>query len=320
MRAVRGVPGVSEASFSAVTPVSENTWDTVIENPAGLSLAESDRRVYRNDVSPAWFATYGIPFLAGRDFSAVDQAKTPNVAIVNEAFARRYFPGGNPVGQRIREVGDPRDPMPALTIVGLVKDAVYLSLREDSAPTIYLPASLATAVSVRAETTNPAALESAVRSAIARVDQDLSLTIRPLASDFAVFVAKERILALLAGFFGALALLLSAIGLYGVVSHGVGARRAEIGIRMALGATPVSVIALVVRRIAFLMSIGVLAGVPISIWSARSVSALLFGLQPYDPATYLSAAAMLLTAGAAAAWVPARRAARMNPAITLRAE
>jgi predicted permease len=320
VRAVRALPGVVDASFSAVTPVSNNTWDTVIENPAGLSLSEADRRVYRNEVSPAWFATYGIPVVSGRDFTPLDQGRTPTVAIVNESFARQYFAGRNPIGQTIREVGSPPDATPPLTIVGLVKDAVYVSLREGPMPTMYVPALLASAVSVRAETTAPAALASTVRAAIAGVDSDLALTIRPLANDFALFVARERILALLAGFFGVLALFLSAIGLYGVVSYGVSARRAEIGIRMALGASPFSVVGLVVRRTILLISIGVLVGVPISLWSARSVSALLFGLQAYDPATYLSAVGVLLGVGVAAAWAPARRAVRINPAIALRVE
>ena len=161
---------------------------------------------------------------------------------------------------------------------------------------------------------------SSVRAAIGDVDRDLSLSIRPLASDFALFVARERILALLSGFFGALALLLSAIGLYGVVSYGVGARRSEIGIRMALGAGQFEVVWLAVRRVALLVSIGVLVGVPVSMWSMRSVSALLFGLQAHDLTTYLSAVLVLMAVGVAAAWVPARRAARINPAIAFRAD
>ncbi|MEP6917183.1 MAG: ABC transporter permease, partial [Acidobacteriota bacterium] len=105
VEAVRALPGVTGASFSAVTPVSQSTWDTIIDNPVGLSRSESDRRVYRNNVSTGWFATYGIPFVSGRDFTVLDQASEPTVAIVNEAFVRRYFAGRNPIGQTIREVG-----------------------------------------------------------------------------------------------------------------------------------------------------------------------------------------------------------------------
>ena len=320
LEAVRALPGVADASFSAVTPVSNNTWDTLIENPVGLSLSKEERRVYKNEVSPAWFSTYGIPFVSGRDFDLREQTRNPTVAIVNEAFVRRYFGGKNPIGQTIREIGGPNDPTPALAIVGVVKDAVYVSLRDGPTPTMYLPARLGSAVSVRAANGAPAELSSSVRAAIGDVDRDLSLSIRPLASDFAVFVARERLLALLSGFFGALSLLLSAIGLYGVVSYGVGARRTEIGIRMALGASQFRVVWLVVRRVALLVTIGVLVGVPISVWGMQSVSALLFGLQAHDPTTYVSAVVVLMAVGVAASWVPARRAARINPAITLRAE
>jgi putative ABC transport system permease protein len=318
VEAVRALPGVADASFSAVTPVSNNTWDTLIENPVGLSLAREDRRVYRNEVSPSWFSTYGIPFVSGRDFAVRDRARTPTVAIVNEAFVRRYFAGKPPIGQTIRESGGPDERMPALTIVGVVKDAVYESLREVPTPTMYVPSLFGTAVSVRVANGSPAELIASVGAAIADVDRDLSLSIRPLASDFAIFVARERILALLSGFFGVLALLLSAIGLYGVVSYGVGARRTEIGIRMALGASRFRVVWLVVRRVALLVGIGVIAGVPISLWSMQSVSALLFGLQAHDPMTYLSAILVLMAVGVAAAWLPARRASRINPAIALR--
>ena len=320
LEAVRALPGVADASFSAVTPVSDNTWDTLIENPVGLSLSREERRVYKNEVSPAWFSTYGIPFVSGRDFDLREQTRNPTVAIVNEAFVRRYFGGKNPIGQTIREIGGPNDPTPALAIVGVVKDAVYVSLRDGPTPTMYLPARLGSAVSVRAGNGAPVELISSVRAAIGDVDRDFSLSIRPLASDFAVFVARERLLALLSGFFGALSLLLSAIGLYGVVSYGVGARRTEIGIRMALGASQFRVVWLVVRRVALLVTLGVLAGVPISVWGMQSVSALLFGLQAHDPTTYLAAVVVLMAVGVAASWIPARRAAKINPAITLRAE
>ncbi|MEO8077100.1 MAG: FtsX-like permease family protein [Acidobacteriota bacterium] len=264
-------------------------------------------------------ATYGIPFVSGRDVTVLDQASEPTVAIVNEAFVRRYFAGRNPIGQTIREVG-PENRPPASTVVGLVKDAVDSSLREVAPPIMYVPSAFGSSLSVRTDTGSPGDLARSVRAAIAAIDQDLSLTIRPLANDFTVIVARERILALLSGFFGGLALLLSAIGLFGVVSYGVGARRAEIGIRLALGASQFSVVGLVVRRVAVLVAAGLIVGLPVSIWSARLVSGLLFGLHDSDPTTYLSAVALLVAVGGAGAWAPARRAARINPAITLRAE
>ena len=303
-----------------MTPVSKNEWDTTIENPRGVSLDEEHRRVYKNEVSPGWFRTYGVPLVSGRDFSDQDQRRPQAVAIVNEAFARQYFEGRNPIGQTIREVGSPADPQPELTIVGLVRDAVYLSLRDVPPPTMYLPAAFGSgAVSVRAETRAPAQLSPAVAAAIAGVDRDLGVSIRPLADDFAVFVARERLLMLLSGFFGVLALLLAGLGLYGVVSYAVGARRTEIGIRMALGSSRASVVGLIVRRVGILMSLGVLIGLPASVWSGQLLSSLLFDVSPTDPLTQTTAILILVTVGVVAAWAPARRAAGVNPATTLKA-
>ena len=317
--AIRSLPGVSEVSFSAVTPVSNNEWDTTIENPRGLALEEKDRRVYKNEISPRWFQTYGVPMVSGRDFSDEDQKQPQAVAIVNEAFARRYFDGRNPIGETIREVGSPADPQPELTIVGLVRDAVYVSLREVPPATMYLPAAGSGTISIRAESRTPARLGPAVMAAIAGVDRDLGVSIRPLADDFAGFVARERMLMLLSGFFGVLALLLAGLGLYGVVSYGVGARRTEIGIRMALGSSRASVVGLIVRRVAILMSLGVLIGLPASIWTGYLLSSLLFDVSPADPLTHAAAVLILVAVGVVAAWAPARRAAGVNPAITLKA-
>jgi hypothetical protein len=272
-------------------------------------------------MAPGWFATYGTPLLIGRDFTRLDQVEPQRVAVVNETLARRYFGGRNPVGLTIREVGSPSDPKPPLTIVGLVRDSVYLSLRESPAPTMYLPTAFGSgSLSVRAESRSPGQLIPLVTAAIAGVDRDLGLTLRPLAENLASSAARERLLALLAAFFGVLALLLAGVGLHGVVSYRVGAHRKEIGIRLALGASRGSVVALVVRRIAMLMGIGVLIGVPAGIAIARVSAGLLFGITPYDPLTHASAVLMLAAVGVAAAWAPARRAAHLNPATTLRAE
>jgi hypothetical protein len=131
---VRSLPGVSGAALSVVTPVSDTEWDTLIRNPPGLSLPESERVVMQNFVSPGWFEVYGIRFVAGRDFIQSDISESSNVAIINQTMARRYFEGGNPVGRTIQETGSPGEPRQPLTIVGIVKDSVYLSLREEPRP------------------------------------------------------------------------------------------------------------------------------------------------------------------------------------------
>ena len=318
---IRALPGVAEASLSAVIPVSNNEWDTIIENSSGLSLSESERRVEKNVVRPHWFATYGTPFVAGRDFTAADLTQTPTAVIINEALARRFFGGVNAIGHTLREVGDPTDSAPALTIVGVVKDAVYLSLRDVPPPTMYVPMAYGMgSISVRVQAGSPAHLVPSVTAAIVGADRDLALTIHLLADNLRVFVARERLLALLSAFFGVLALLLAGLGLYGVVSHAVGARRTEIGIRIALGASAASVVGLVVRRVAVQVGLGLLLGVPASVWGGQFASALLFGVEPRDPVMLASAVLALVTVGVAASWLPARRAARVDPALTLRAD
>ncbi len=317
---VRVLPGVREASLSSVTPVSNNEWDTVIDNPAGLSLPESERRVYKNLVSSRWFATYGIPLVAGRDITPSDVIPSPAVVVVNEALVRRYFPGTNPIGRTLHEVDSPGDPMPMVTIIGVVKDAIYTSLRETPPPTMYEPGGFGFgSISVRAER-SPEALIQSVTQAIVAIDRDLALTVHPLASDVRTSLARERLLAALSGLFGALALLLAGVGLYGVVSYAVGARRTELGVRLALGASSAEIVGLVVRNVALQVGVGIAIGVPASLWASHLVSALLFDVQAGDLLTLASAIVLLAAVAAAASWVPARRVTRINLATTLRSE
>jgi ABC-type antimicrobial peptide transport system permease subunit len=161
-------------------------------------------------------------------------------------------------------------------------------------------------------------LASAIVSAIGSLDRDLSLTVRPLATDIRSSINRERLLASLAGVFGTLAVLLAGIGLYGVASQAVAARRAEIGIRLALGATERAVVGLVTRNVALMFAAGVLLGMVLSGWAASFVGSLLYGVEPRDPATMIGAAVVLMTVGVAAGWAPARRASRIDPSEVLR--
>jgi predicted permease len=318
--AIRALPGVADAAYSSNAPMSNNAWDTVLEPVGSAASPSQDRSVLKNEVSPQWFSTYGIPVIAGRDFSVVDQRSPQAVAIVNETLARRFF-DGDPIGRAIREVGGPGDPQPDLTIVGVVRDAVYTSLREGPPATMYLPSAHAFGpISVRAESKSPAYLIQAVMAAITEIDGDLKLSAHLLADDFSAAVARERMLAVLAALFGGLALLLAGVGLYGVVSYGVGARRTEIGIRISLGASRAGVVGLIVRRVAALMCVGVAVGVPISLVGTQYVSGLLFGVSAHDPATLGVAILALASVGLAAAWIPAQRAASINPTRALRAD
>jgi len=208
--------------------------------------------------------------------------------------------------------------------VGVVKDAIYLSPREVLPPTMYqsimqiknnLPG---VDLAVRAASGSPALLTRSLADAIMRVDPDLTLNFHPFARDIRAVTVQERVIAMLSGFFGALALLLAGLGLYGVMSYAVSRRRTEIGIRMALGAGPASASALVLRRVVLLVGVGILIGSAVSVWAVRFVSSLLYGLAPRDPGTLAGAAFVLAAVGALAGWLPARRAARIDPARVLR--
>jgi predicted permease len=324
LEAAAAVPGVASAALSAVTPISGSTWNNRIELPDGPALQEKERITYINLVSAGWFRTYATPMIAGRDFTPADTMGSSPVAVVNETFARKFAYGKIPVGSRVRQPGFAGRPTIDRQIVGYVRDAVYRSLREPVPPTMYIPYAQQPeppsfmSISVRAAAGRPALLTKPLAAALTDVNRDLAITFRPLEEQVNAALTQERIVAMLSGFFGGLALLLAALGLYGVTSYAVSRRRTEIGIRMALGAAPGGVIRLVLRRVAILVGLGVVVGAGVSLWAARFVQTLLYGLQPRDPLTVVAAAALLGTIGALAGWLPARRASRIDPARVLR--
>ena len=323
-QAALAVPGVSTAAVSAVSPVSGSTWNNSIEIPGAAPAPERERMTNINVLTPGWFKTMETRMLAGRDFTERDVAAAPRVAIVNEAFARKYFAGQNPIGRRvILRSGPSREPIER-EVVGYVEDAVYRSLREPIPPTMYLPLPQQTdgpssmAVSVRATGGSPALLTKSLAAALTGVSKDVAITFRLLTEQVNASLIQERVVAMLSGFFGGLALLLAGLGLYGVTSYAVSRRRTEIGIRMALGAAPGGVVRMVLRRVAMLVGVGVIVGAGASVWASRFVATLLYGLQPRDPVTLVGAALVLSLIGALAGWIPARRAARIDPARVLR--
>jgi predicted permease len=323
-QAALAVPGVATAAVSAVTPVSGSTWNNVIEIPGAPPAPDRERMTNINLLSPAWFKTMGTRMLAGRDFGDRDTAGSPPVAIVNEAFARKYFSGENPIGRRIiQRSGPSRQPIER-EVVGYVEDAIYRSLREPVPPTMYLPLPQQTSppssmgVSVRAAGGSPALLTRSLAAALTGVNKDVAITFRLLSEQVNSSLIQERVVAIVSGFFGGLALLLAALGLYGVTSYAVSRRRTEIGIRMALGAAPGGVVRMVLWRVAVLVGAGVIAGGAASLWASKFVATLLYGLQPRDPVTLVGAALVLSLIGALAGWIPARRAARIDPARVLR--
>jgi len=324
-QAVQALPGVEQAALSFVTPLSGYAWGNRLEVSGGVPLTESARSARRNQVSPEFFEAYSQHLVAGRNFTERDRDGAPLVAIVNQAFARTFLNGANPIGHTLR-----RFPVGAgeasLEIVGVAGDAVYRRLREPIPPTVYSPVMQSNAelpsseynLSVRAAAGSLPLLPRSIADAIGGVNQDLALTFRPLSDQVSASLTQERIVAMLSGFFGGLALLLAGLGLYGVTSYAVSRRRGEIGIRMALGAAPESVIRLVLGRVSALVGIGIVAGAGLSLWAAQFVSTLLYGLEPRDPATLVGSAGVLAAVGAIAGWLPARRASRIDPAEVLR--
>jgi predicted permease len=327
--AVRAVPGVSDAAVSVTTPVGGQGYvlTATVSGGAPLPGNEYGGTALTNVVSPGWFETFGIPIIIGRDFGDDDRSGTPLVAIVNQTLARETLGDGSPIGHTLT-VATPGKVV-SMAIVGVVADAVYFSLRESVPPTIFTaleqyymsPSNLASVtLSVRARTGSPLSLTRSVTAAIGAVNPALALTLRPLANQLDSSLTQERTMAMLAGFFGVLALLLAGLGLYGVTSYAVTRRRIEIGIRMALGAAPAGVVRLVLGRVAWLVGLGVAIGACVSLWATRLVASLLYGLEPRDPVTLIGAVVTLAAVGAFAGWLPARRAAGIDPALALRSE
>jgi predicted permease len=334
VQAVRTVPGVTAAGGSLNPPiVGELLGDLVVSPPGTRPSPDAERISQLDTITPGYLAAYGTAIQAGRDLDERDSAAAPAVMLVNEAFARRLLPGRSAVGtaQSITFRGPNGDfPFgPTRTIVGVVADSIYRSIREPARPMIYLPLAQREKVlaipqttiyiGVRASAGPPALLTRSVGAALTAVDRDLTLTFQPLAQQVDESLAVDRVMALLSEFFGGLALLLAALGLYGVTTHAVTQRRAEIGIRMAIGAAPASIMRLVLSRVSILVGAGVAVGAAASLWVSQIVSPLLYGVHPSDPVTLAGAAAILAAVGGVAGWLPAWRASRIDPAEALRA-
>ena len=327
------VPGAVQTAGSLMTPAVGFGLVEMLrlsDAPASFEVMK-DRKLnanasYANFVTPGFFATYGTPIKAGREFDDRDRKDAPTVIVVNEAFVRKFLNGRSPIGATMAfERGLAA---PALkTIVGVVGDATYNGLRAGAEPVVYSPLaqfdfpggpSGDITISVRALAGSPMLLARTLASTLTAVDPDVEFTFRPLTDQVSASLTQERVIATLAGLFGALALLLAGLGLYGVTSYAVNRRRAEIGIRIALGAAPGSVIRLVLSRVTMLVTIGILVGAGVSIWASKFVATLLYGLEPRDPITLIGAGVMLGIVGAVAGWFPAYRASRLDAAAVLR--
>jgi putative ABC transport system permease protein len=325
-RRFRALPGVTSASRSILTQVNnDRMWDNEIDvdtlNPPSGDAA----LVNFNFISPAYFATFRTPVLAGRDFNDADTAASPLVAMVNESVAKRFFSGANPIGKFFHVHVEPGKTAKPIQIVGLVKDAKYDSLRETNSATAYFPI---TQVPEHAEGQTfelrtaipPSELMTAVQEAAAAVNKAIPLEFATLARQVDDSLVQERLLATLSTFFGALALLLAMMGLYGALSYLVTQRQVEFGIRLALGAPRGSLLRLVMRDVLAVLAGGVLVGVCLSLATVGLLQKMLFGLAARDTVTMLACVGVLSGVALVAAYLPARRAMRVDPMVALRYE
>ena len=331
VQAAASVPGVAHAGGSLNPPIAGTlVGDIVVTDPGVAPAAGAEVVSQLTTITPEALASFGTPIRVGRDFDDRDTTASPKVILVNEALVRRFFPGRNVVSESValtfRSGAYGEVPLGQYTVVGIAADATYRSIRAPMKPTIYMPMAQRSDpllftyffIAVRAASGSPALLTRSVAAALTAVNRDLTVTFRPLSTVVDESLAQDRLVAMLSGFFGVLALLLAGLGLYGVTAYAVARRRTEIGIRMALGAPPAEVVRLVLARVAMLVGIGVIVGAGVSLWASRFVTSILYGLEGRDPATLLSAAITLAAVGAVAGGLPAWRAARMDPAEVLR--
>ena len=310
------LPGVTAASLSSITPLMGGGISLPIA-VNGQPVAGGE--IHGNLVAPRYFETLNTPIVLGRDFTFRDDATAPGVAIVNEAFVRQHMPNGSPLEQRVSVVGSPRE----LQVVGVVKDAVYEGLRQAPPPTVYGAYFQGGTGAVTLEVYGAGSLAQVASAIRAEVQPKLGgklVKIQTLTSQLESSLVQERLMATLASAFGALALMLAAIGLYGVLAYTVVRRTNEIGVRLALGAQRSQVLGLVMRDAARMLALGTAIGLPAAWAASRLVSSMLFGLTTNDPLTIVLAIALLALTGLLAGYLPARRATKVDPLVALRCE
>jgi putative ABC transport system permease protein len=318
---LRAIPGIDAVAEAFIVPMSGSGWN----NRIVLNGAARKENVNFNAVGPGYFRTLATPMLTGRDFDARDTVASRKVAIVTERFAKTFFDGANPVGRTFQIEEGAGVERPVYEIVALVKDTKYFQLREDFVPIAFLAATqqkdLDPDVQVVVRSGAPlSAVTGGMNATIAAAIPSATFEIRTMQSMVRDSLMRERLMAMLSGFFGLLAALLATIGLYGVMSYMVERRRSEIGIRIALGADRQSVVAMIMREAATLLALGLIVGALASFGAARWAASLLFGLAPGDPTTLAAAAVALSAVAMLASYIPAWRASRLEPTIALREE
>lgn len=321
--ALRTIPGVQSVAATMSVPL-------VGRDPNGAFMIEGrefdrQRQASYRVVTPDFFSTMRIPLVGGRMFNTLDRAGALPVMVINERMAQLYFPGENPIGRRIRTMGMDGSGDIWVTIVGVVENVRHRSLTSPGEPAYYLPLAqrpdriLYSNFVVRARASDGEVMQP-VRAALRRIDPDVPVEVSTLTSGIGKSVADRRLVATLLVGFAAIALTLAGVGIYGVVAFAVAQRSREIGIRVAIGASRPAVLWAVSRSVVFALAFGTAAGMLASTLLSRLAAGLLHGVQPFDIATFVGVAITILTVGALAAVIPAARALRVNPILTLRSD
>lgn len=325
---LRALPGVENVTLSEVGYISDSMENTNFLAEGEAPDPNKNQSAWNNAVGSGFFHTMGIPILAGRDFNANDTASAPKVGILSESLARTSFPGNNPIGKHFLAHFHPSEGTPGdwIEVVGICADTRYWSLKQEPVGMFYQPyqqvSNLDFGATYEVRTNlSPESIAPSLRKVVQAIDPDLPLqAIRTQQEQIDASIEQERIIAALTASFGVLALVLACVGVYGVMAYSVAQRTSEIGIRMALGAVRREVLTMILREATWIMLAGITCGVAATLLSTRLVKSLLYGLDPNDPLVLTASAAMLVLIGVAATWLPARRAAAVEPMQALRHE
>jgi predicted permease len=321
---IRSLPAVESAGLAVVAIMEGNEWDSTISVEGYRTGEGEDMNPHFNSISPGYLGTLGLAIRAGRDFDDRDQMGAKGAVIVNETFARKYFPEGSPIGYHLGW-GDGPNVKLDLEIVGVVQDAKYEDLRDEIPRQVFVAypqSEWATEMTAYVRTsTDSETMFAAIREEVRKLDASMPIfDMNTMEDQLDRSLSVERLVALLSSAFGFLATLLAFLGLYGVTAFGVARRSAEIGLRMALGAKGGSVVRMVLKEVAILSGIGVGIGLPLTWWLGQLVQSQLYGVAPRDPSTLALATLSLVAVALAAGAVPALRASRVSPTSVLRYE
>ena len=322
LQKVKNTPGVAEAAETSIVPLSGDGWNDFIDIP-GASI--SRKLVYFDAASEGYFRTLQTPIIAGRDFNESDTPSSPLVAIVNEQFARSLLGGANPLGKTFEQRQSGGKANLVYRIVGLVGNTKYRDLREDLIPIIFVAESQlenpgTDSIFLVRSNEAPSAVIASLRNTAAKVSPTIVLNFSVFRTSVQEKLTRERLMATLSGFYGILAAVLAMVGIYGIISYMVVRRRNEIGVRIALGASKVKIMGMILREALALLAIGVVGGTGLAAAAGSAARAMLFGLEPFDPLPLVLAASGLAVIAIASSAIPAVRAAIVDPVKVLREE